>query len=90
MARPKTNEKKFTGNNIPFSDIFEHFLFFSRELYDQRNSNIPLAGRLSIATLKIFAFHIITKMKLERNIRRYFRVARCVKYYFDFFSNLFS
>lgn len=90
MARPKTQEKKMTRNNIPFSDIFEHFLFISREFYDQRNSNIPLAGKLSIATLKIFAFHIITKMKLERNIRRYFRVARCVKYYFDFFSNLFS
>ncbi len=90
MVRPKTQEKKMTRNNIPFSDIFEHFLFISREFYDQRNSNIPLAGRLSIATLKIFAFHIITKMNLERNIRRYFRVARCVKYYFDFFSNLFS
>ena len=83
MPRAKTSEKKTSRDyNFPFMDIFEHFLFVTREFYDLRNSNIPLAGRLSVITLKIFTYHVITKMKLERNIRYYARVTKGIKYYF--------
>lgn len=91
MPRARTSEKKIQRErNLPYMDIFEHFLFISREFYELRDSNISLAGRLSFVTLKIFAYHLITKLNLEPKMRRYARVAKGVKYYFDFFRNLFN
>ena len=47
MPRVKTSEKKIQRErNLPYMDIFEHFLFITREFYELKDSNLSLAGRL--------------------------------------------
>lgn len=92
MTRSKTS-KKNSGNDrsrqSPVNEIMQHIMYVTREFYELRNSNVSIFGMLSIISVKLFAYHFITKLNLEKDIRRYARIGRGVNYYFKYFFNLF-
>ena len=66
MPRVKTSEKKIQRErNLPYMDIFEHFLFITREFYELKDSNLSLAGRLSFVTL-MYSIAVLLSQYLSR------------------------
>ena len=92
MTRSKTS-KKNNGNDrsrhSQVTGIMQHILYVTREIYELRETNMSIYGMLSIISVKLFAYHFITKLNLEKDMRRYARIGRGVNYYFKYFFNLF-